>query len=105
MTEFDQSNPYRDVCDYEWANWEANYFLNGAEDCEIVANLAVDAQVDPEVAACFAEDAGMLVNDGWVTPRRRIFDHTLTADSEKQIFRCCDAESLLVCDKCAPYFP
>jgi len=56
---------YRDLA------FEANEFVNGEDDCEIVANLADETGVDVEVAACFAEDANLLVNDGWlVRPAR-----------------------------------
>jgi len=56
---------YRDLA------FEANEFVSGEDDCEIIANLADEAGVDVEVAACFAEDANLLVNDGWlVRPAR-----------------------------------
>jgi hypothetical protein len=57
--------------DYRDLAFEANEFVNGEEDCDIIANLADDSGVDVEVAACFAEDAGYLVHDGWIVRKPR----------------------------------
>ena len=50
----------------ERANFRAMCQVGGEEDANTIAILILDTGVSAVVSACFAEDAGMLVNDGWI---------------------------------------
>jgi hypothetical protein len=46
----------------------ATYFqVIDGENYDTVSGIATDADVDFEIAECFAEDAGLVHNEGWIT--------------------------------------